>query len=80
MTVLRVRPSASLGQMAALTEPMRISETGFEFAMMFFLLEVKGFGALPLTLNRRRPPGPDAGGIAKPAQGTGWKSDPSKKE
>ena len=39
--------------MAVLTEPMRISERGFEFAMMFFLPEVKGCGALPLTLNRR---------------------------
>ena len=39
----------------------------------------EGFGGLPLTLNRRQPPGPAAGGIAKPPQGTGWKSGPSKK-
>ena len=30
--------------------------------------------------NKRQPPSPDAGGIAKPPPGTGWKANPSQKD
>ena len=65
-----MRISVSLDQVTALTEAMRILETGFAFVMLFFLLRVKVFGALSLILNRRHLRGPDVRGIAKPTPGT----------
>ena len=70
-----MRISVSLDQVTALTEAMRISETGFAFVMLFFLLRVKEFGALSLILNRRHLRGPDVRGIAKPTPETRRKDD-----